>query len=94
MTEKIGDADKDALLANGWTMVDGRDAITKQFVFRDFIEAFRFMTGVALWAEKLNHHPEWSNIYKKVDVTLTTHDTGGLSELDAKLAKALDKLAA
>lgn len=94
MTEKISDADKDALLANGWTMVDGRDAITKQFVFRDFIEAFRFMTGVALWAEKLNHHPEWSNIYKKVDVTLTTHDTGGLSELDAKLAKALDKLAA
>lgn len=81
------------ILANGWMMVDGRDAIHKQFVFRNFIEAFGFMTRAALWAEKWDHHPEWSNVYKTVDVTLTSHDVDGLSARDMKLATKLDKLA-
>jgi 4a-hydroxytetrahydrobiopterin dehydratase len=81
------------LLSNGWSMVDGREAIHKTFVFKNFIEAFGFMTRAAIWAEKLKHHPEWSNVYKTVEVTLTTHDTGGLSELDEKLAAKLDQLA-
>ena len=93
MTEKLSDDARAALLANGWEMVEGRDAIHKTFVFANFIEAFGFMSRAALWAEKLNHHPEWSNVYKTVEVTLTTHDTGGLSELDGKLAAKMDALA-
>jgi 4a-hydroxytetrahydrobiopterin dehydratase len=81
------------LMAVGWSMVEGRDAITKQFVFRNFIEAFGFMTRAALWAEKWNHHPEWSNVYKTVDVVLLTHDVDGLSALDIKLATKMDQLA-
>jgi len=73
--------------------VAGRDAITRKFVFRDFNEAFGFMARSALVAEKLDHHPEWSNVYKTVDVTLSTHDAGGLTELDVKLAELMDKLA-
>ena len=83
----------DGLLSNGWSMVEGREAIHKTFVFKNFIEAFGFMTRAAIWAEKLKHHPEWSNVYKTVEVTLTTHDTDGLSELDEKLAAKLDQLA-
>ncbi len=82
----------DPLLGNGWEMVEGRDAIARTFVFRNFVEAFGFMTRAALWAEKLNHHPEWSNVYKTVNVTLTTHDADGLSALDAKLAVKMDQL--
>ena len=93
MTEKLSDDARAALLADGWEMVEGRDAIHKTFVFANFIEAFGFMSRAALWAEKLNHHPEWSNVYKTVEVTLTTHDTGGLSELDGKLASKMDALA-
>ena len=97
MTDALTKAERDSdlapLLANGWHMVDGRDAIHKQFVFRNFIEAFGFMTKVALWAEKWNHHPEWSNVYKTVEVTLTTHDAGGLSALDTKLGAKMDALA-
>jgi 4a-hydroxytetrahydrobiopterin dehydratase len=97
MTEKLTDAERiaqiDPLLANGWTIQDGRDAIHKTFVFSNFIEAFGFMTRAALWAEKWNHHPEWSNVYKTVEVTLTTHDVDGLSALDAKLGAKMDKLA-
>jgi len=93
MTEKLSDDARAALLADGWEMVEGRDAIHKTFVFANFIEAFGFMSRAALWAEKLNHHPEWSNVYKTVEVTLTTHDTGGLSELDGKLATKMDALA-
>lgn len=81
------------MIATGWAEVQGRDAITKTFVFKNFVEAFGFMTRAAIWAEKWNHHPEWCNVYKAVDVTLTTHDAGGLSELDIKLAKKLDALA-
>ena len=77
----------------GWSEVKGRDAISKKFVFADFNEAFGFMARVALMAEKLDHHPEWSNVYKTVDVTLSTHDAGGLTELDVKLAEAMDKFA-
>ncbi len=74
-------------------MQDGRDAIQKTFVFANFVDAFGFMTRAAIWAEKWNHHPEWSNVYKTVDVTLTTHDADGLSALDAKLGAKLDQLA-
>ena len=77
----------------GWRLVEGREAITKRFIFRDFSEAFGWMTRVALLAEKMDHHPEWSNVYKTVEVTLATHDAGGLTELDVKLARAMDALA-
>jgi 4a-hydroxytetrahydrobiopterin dehydratase len=80
-------------LSNGWSYVYGQDAITKQFLFSNFVEAFGWMCKVALEAEKLNHHPEWSNVYKSVQVTLTTHDVKGLSSLDLDLASKLDKLA-
>ena len=88
------DARKAALAKlHGWSEVKGRDAITKKFVFADFNAAFGFMTRSALVAEKLDHHPEWFNVYKTVDVTLSTHDAGGLTELDVKLAEAMDKMA-
>ncbi|MDG1340806.1 MAG: 4a-hydroxytetrahydrobiopterin dehydratase [Paracoccaceae bacterium] len=93
MTPADRDAEIVPLLANGWSMVEGRDAIHKTFVFRNFIDAFGFMTRAAIWAEKWNHHPEWSNVYKTVDVVLTTHDCDGLSALDAKLAHKMDQLA-
>jgi 4a-hydroxytetrahydrobiopterin dehydratase len=96
MAEKLtGDARKTALAElTGWDEVQGRDAITKTFTFRDFNAAFGFMTRAALVAEKLDHHPEWFNVYKTVTVTLSTHDAGGLTGLDVKLAKAMDGLAA
>ena len=78
---------------DGWQEVPGRDAICKCFAFKDFNAAFGFMTRVALQAEKMNHHPEWFNSYKTVNVTLSTHDAGGLTDLDIKLAKAMDRLA-
>ena len=77
----------------GWSEVSGRDAIAKKFVFKDFNEAFGFMTRAALVAEKMDHHPEWSNVYKTVEVTLSTHDAGGLTERDVALAEAMDKFA-
>jgi len=77
----------------GWSVVKGRDAISKKFVFADFNQAFGFMTRAALVAEKLDHHPEWFNVYKTVEVTLSTHDAGGLTERDVKLAEAMDKYA-
>ena len=76
----------------GWSEVPGRDAITKRFVFDDFHRAFGFMATAAIVADKMNHHPEWTNIYNKVDVTLSTHDAGGVTELDITLAEAMDKL--
>ncbi|WP_420010505.1 4a-hydroxytetrahydrobiopterin dehydratase [Tateyamaria sp.] len=97
MTERLSEETRapllDPLLANGWAMVEGRDAIHKTYVFADFVDAFGWMARVAIWAEKWNHHPEWSNVYKTVEVTLTTHDVGGLSTLDAKLARKMDGLA-
>ncbi|XP_067828509.1 pterin-4-alpha-carbinolamine dehydratase [Heptranchias perlo] len=74
------------LRAVGWAEVEGRDAIYKEFVFKNFNQAFGFMTRVALQAEKMDHHPEWFNVYNKVHITLSTHDCGGLSERDIKLA--------
>jgi 4a-hydroxytetrahydrobiopterin dehydratase len=95
MAEKLsGEARKSALARlKDWREVAGRDAITRKFVFKDFNEAFGFMARAALVAEKLDHHPEWSNVYKTVDVTLSTHDAGGVTELDIKLAETMDKLA-
>jgi len=95
MAQKLsGDARKAALAKlTGWSDVSGRDAITRKFVFKDFNEAFGFMTRAALVAEKMDHHPEWFNVYKTVEVTLSTHDAGGLTELDVKLAEAMNKLA-
>ena len=78
---------------SGWSDVAGRDAISKKFVFKDFNEAFGFITRAALVAEKMDHHPEWFNVYKTVEVTLSTHDAGGVTELDLKLAEAMDRLA-
>jgi 4a-hydroxytetrahydrobiopterin dehydratase len=95
MTQKLaGEARKTALARlKGWSEVQGRDAITKKFVFADFNQAFGFMSRVALAAEKLDHHPEWFNVYKTVEVTLSTHDAGGLTDKDVKLAELMDKFA-
>ncbi|MEI8276843.1 MAG: 4a-hydroxytetrahydrobiopterin dehydratase [Hyphomicrobiales bacterium] len=78
---------------SGWTEVPGRDAIARKFTFKDFNAAFGFMTRAALVAEKMDHHPEWFNVYKTVEVTLSTHDAGGVTELDITLAGAMDKIA-
>ena len=76
----------------GWSLVREGKAIGRSFTFADFNEAFGFMTRVALLADKADHHPEWSNVYNRVEITLTTHDAGGLSERDVALAKAIDAL--
>lgn len=84
----------DALASlDGWTPVEDRDAISKSFTFKDFNQAFGFMSRIALYAERLDHHPEWFNVYKRVDITLTTHDCGGLSERDIRLARLIDAAA-
>lgn len=77
----------------GWQECADRDAIAKTFKFRDFVEAFGFMTQVALVAERMNHHPEWSNVYNRVEVVLTTHDAGGLTDKDIRLAHAMEDAA-
>ena len=77
----------------GWKEAEGRDAITRTFTFKDFNEAFGFMSRVALAAERMDHHPEWFNVWNRVEVTLSTHDAGGLSERDLKLARAIDGFA-
>lgn len=78
---------------SGWAAAQGRDAIFKNFVFADFNAAFGWMTRVALAAEKLDHHPEWFNVYNRVEVTLATHDADGVTELDVRLAKLMDEVA-
>jgi 4a-hydroxytetrahydrobiopterin dehydratase len=95
MAQKLDAAARQALAARlpGWRVVDGRDAIQKTFKFKDFNEAFGFMARAALVAEKMDHHPEWTNVWNRVDVTLSTHSAGGLTELDLKLAEAMDKFA-
>lgn len=92
MIHKLADPARAAALADlpGWNACDGRDAITKTFIFKDFVGAFAFMTRVALTAERMNHHPEWSNVWNRVVVTLTTHDAGGVTEKDLTLAHAME----
>ena len=95
MATKLAGKDRATALAmlSGWSEVAGRDAISKKFVFKDFNQAFGFMTRAALVAEKMDHHPEWFNVYKTVTVTLSTHDAGGLTELDVKLAEEMNRVA-
>lgn len=94
MVEKLSGAAREAMLGElpGWAPVEGRDAIARSFKFRDFSEAWGFMNRVALAAEKQDHHPEWSNVYNRVEIVLSTHDCGGLSERDFRLARTIDKL--
>jgi 4a-hydroxytetrahydrobiopterin dehydratase len=96
MIKKL-DRDDRATLAHtlaDWRIADGKDALVRSFKFKDFVEAFGFMTQVALLAEKADHHPEWSNVYNRVDILLTTHDCDGLSQRDIDLAKKIDELVA
>jgi 4a-hydroxytetrahydrobiopterin dehydratase len=79
-----------SLLNNDWKIDDNRDAISKKFKFKSFIQAFSWMTSVAIIAEKMDHHPEWANVYNTVEVTLTTHSAGGLTKLDLALARKMD----
>jgi 4a-hydroxytetrahydrobiopterin dehydratase len=90
---KIGAAAAIARL-DGWRAADSRDAIVKEFRFKDFNAAFGFMSRVALFAEKHDHHPEWLNVYNRVDVTLATHDSGGVTDKDVALAHFMDQAAA
>src|SRR5579884_85892 len=95
MVEKLTREAKQAALARlaGWSEAAGRDAIVKTFVFKDFNAAFGFMTRAALIAEKMDHHPEWRNVYRTVEVTLSTHDAGGVTSRDIALAEAMNRLA-
>ncbi|MBB4631221.1 4a-hydroxytetrahydrobiopterin dehydratase [Sphingosinicella soli] len=94
MVKKLSDDARAALLPGlpAWTLDAARDGIARSFRFKDFVEAFGFMSRVALLAEKADHHPEWSNVWNRVDILLTTHDAGGLSQRDIDLAKAIDAL--
>ena len=95
MVDRLSGAARRRALARikGWKKVRGRDAIHRAFRFRDFNEAFAFMSRVALMAEKMDHHPEWFNVYNRVEITLSTHDAGGLSERDIALARFIDSIA-
>lgn len=95
MAQKLDDAARNGLANRlpGWTRTEGRDALHRTFTFPDFNAAFGFMARAALMAEKLDHHPEWTNVWNRVDVTLSTHSAGGLTDLDVKLALAMDKIA-
>lgn len=92
MVERLSADARERLLPElpGWTLDGARDAISRQYRFADFTRAFAFMTRVALLAEKADHHPEWSNVYNRVDILLTTHDAGGLTMRDIDLARAID----
>ena len=95
MAEKLATKARAEALAqlHGWHEVEDRDAISKSYTFKSFGEAWAFMSRIALKAEQMNHHPEWFNVYSRVDVTLSTHDCGGLSELDVQLAQFMDSIA-
>lgn len=95
MIGKLSEEDRAVALADlpQWTVVAEPDGISRRFTFTDFVGAFGFMTRVAILAEKADHHPEWSNVYNRVDIVLTTHDAGGLSQRDLDLAHAIDALA-
>ena len=94
MIEALSEAERAEALDGlpDWDYEEGRDAITRTVQFADFIEAFGFMTQVALIAERMNHHPEWTNVWNRVDILLTTHDAGGLSGRDVELAEAIDTI--
>ena len=96
--DKLSTVDRETklkkFLENGLLLDESRDAISKEFQFKNFIEAFSWMTKIAFWAEKINHHPEWFNVYRNVRVVLTTHDVKGLSDLDLELASKMDSEAA
>jgi 4a-hydroxytetrahydrobiopterin dehydratase len=94
MVDQLSEAERADALDSlpDWDYDEGRDAITRTIVFTDFAEAFGFMTQVALIAEKADHHPEWTNVWNRVEITLTTHDAGGLSERDVDLAGAIDSI--
>jgi len=96
MVERLDNAAREGALATlpGWHYLEARDAIHRAFRFADFRAAFAFMTEVALLAEKMDHHPEWSNVYNRVEITLTTHDAHGLSACDITLAQAIDAVLA
>ena len=96
MAEKLSPEARAEALASlpAWSLVEGRDAITRTIQFDNFVQAFGFMSKVALLAERWCHHPEWFNVYNRVEVTLSTHDVGGLSELDLELARAIDRMTA
>jgi 4a-hydroxytetrahydrobiopterin dehydratase len=96
MATPLGSEARAAALARlpAWRAADGRDGITRTFTFADFNQAFGFMARVALVAEKMDHHPVWTNVYKTVTVTLTSHDAGGVTERDIRLAEAMDRIAA
>ena len=96
MIEQLTDEERAEVLdeLDEWDYDEARDGLTRKFVFDDFVEAFGFMTRVAILAEKADHHPEWSNVYNRVDVLLTTHDAGGLSQRDVDMARAMDALVA
>ena len=95
MADRLTTGQRDAALKKlpGWRLATEREAISKSFVFTAFNEAFGFMTRVALIAEKMDHHPEWSNVYKTVEITLSSHDAGGLTERDVRLGEAVEKIA-
>lgn len=93
LTQEERDQKLNPLLTNGWSVQKERDALYKEFVFQNFNQAFGFMTRVALQAEKMDHHPEWFNVYNKVNVTLSSHDINGLSKRDIKLATFMDNVA-
>ncbi|KOC67600.1 Pterin-4-alpha-carbinolamine dehydratase 2 [Habropoda laboriosa] len=93
LTPEQRETDLKPLLSNGWSVKEQRDAIYKEFLFKNFNQAFGFMTRVALQAEKMDHHPEWFNVYNKVNITLSSHDVNGLSQRDIKLASFIDKAA-
>jgi 4a-hydroxytetrahydrobiopterin dehydratase len=96
MIQKLSSEERATQLAqlDGWQNVEGRDAIKRQFKFADFNEAFGFMTRVAIKAQEMDHHPEWFNVYSKVEITLSTHDANGITERDIRLARFIDEVAA
>lgn len=93
MSRELIGAERALQSLDGWSAAAGRDALAKTFRFKDFNQAFGFMTRVALVAERMDHHPEWSNVYSRVEVVLTTHDAGGVTELDLRLARFMDEAA-
>tara|TARA_B100000767_G_scaffold158031_1_gene148482 strand:- start:466 stop:762 length:297 start_codon:yes stop_codon:yes gene_type:complete len=95
MTNKLSvkTRNESLLKLKGWKKTRGRDSIEKEFIFKDFISAFSWMTNISMLAEKMDHHPEWFNVYNKVNVTLSTHDAGGITQLDIKLATEMDRSA-